>query len=143
MNSILKDVYRNNKLKEQFKENLDLENVNPNLNADKIYKILQLFIAGLTDALARRNEDYYKGDKFSVFNIEEFKQNLIGKLKQKIKSRTADEKLIFEGLPKIKEDGGFYEVADFDFEYELFISDVISSDAQAISDVLVGKVLRN
>lgn len=143
MESILKDIYKMAKLKEQFKENIELDNVNPDLNADKIYQILQLYISGLTETLARRNEDYYKGDKFSTFRVDEFKQNLLSKLKSKIKSRTADEKLIFEGLPKIKEDRGFYEVADFDFEYELFTSDVVGSSSEEIADILIGKTLRH
>lgn len=146
MQNFLKEAYRISKLREKFKENVELDSstsINPELNADKIYRVLQTYIARLTQILALRNDDYYKGDRFSTFNAEDFKNNLYSKLKEKIKSKTAEDKLVFEGLPKIKDDGGFYEIENFDGEISLFTSDIIAMEVEEIADYLIGKTLRS
>ena len=139
--NLIKESFRVGKLKETFKENIG-EITDPSLNTEKVYKILQGYISKMIDKLAERNFDYYSGDRYSTFNVEEFKSNLYDKMKSKIKSRTEGDKLIFENLPKIKDERGFYDIVDYDYELDMFLSDIVKMEVEEIVNVLVGKTLR-
>lgn len=139
---IFKECAKNVKLKEEFGDNVDGDITNPDMNAQKIYKVLQGYISQISQTLANRNAEYYMGDKFGDFDARSYMEDMYKKLKSKVKSRTENDKLLFENIPVVKDEKGYYEVTDFSGTIEFFISDITKMETEKIINVLVGKTLR-